>query len=169
MFVMLNKKLPFKDNNNYTKLYQEQINKKYIWNDKLPAGSISQECQDFVAKVLDPTVKTRLTMEQILDSQWIKMDPKLVRPTEAEKQALEKAYERRGDIKPYKFIKITSDTRNKLKILSQDQKQWGSTKDLKAVVVNNEDDDFSVDVGGDDANEDPTRDNKKGRSPQPKA
>ncbi|KAF6202633.1 hypothetical protein GE061_003032 [Apolygus lucorum] len=135
LFVMLNKKLPFKSNNNYTKLYQEQQSRKYVWVEKALEVT-SKECVEIMSKLLDPSPRNRITCEEFLNSAWVKMDPRLAKTTDAEKQALENAYVRRSEIKPYKMIKINPDTKNQLKILSQDNKQWTSAKELQQVMVN---------------------------------
>ncbi|CAB0012279.1 unnamed protein product [Nesidiocoris tenuis] len=136
LFVMLNKKLPFQSNNNYTKLYQEQLQRKYNWHEKAHSTQ-SKECFAVISNLLDPNPKTRMSCDELLNSDWVRMDPKLIRPTDTERQAMEKAYEYKNNIKPHKFVKISPDTRNQVKALTKDNKQWPSTKDMQYVAVNN--------------------------------
>lgn len=93
LYVMLNKAMPF-DDSNIKKLYEQQLSKKWAFRSKVVDG-LSDQVKEFIPHLLEPNTKTRYTIEDVLTSQWISMDPRLAALSPAEEQALKASKEGR--------------------------------------------------------------------------
>lgn len=75
VFTMLNKANPFTEENRKL-LLTLQKSKTWKFRSKYEK-SLSPQVKQLVKGLLEPDVKKRLTAEQVLNSEWIAMDPKL--------------------------------------------------------------------------------------------
>ena len=66
LYVMMNRVLPFNDKN-VREMVKRQTENKLEFPQKL-----SDSCKDLISKQLDPDIKTRLTMKQVLEHKWLK-------------------------------------------------------------------------------------------------
>ncbi|XP_011299425.1 testis-specific serine/threonine-protein kinase 1 [Fopius arisanus] len=93
LYIILNKAMPF-DEPNLKKLYEIQMNRKWKFRKKV-ADSLSEQVKKLVMNLLEPEVAKRWSVDQIIHSSWIAMDPRLVVMTPAEQAALNNAIEER--------------------------------------------------------------------------
>lgn len=106
LYVMLNKAMPFGEDNNVKKLYDAQIHKKWRFRSKVETV-ISNQLKECVTRLLEPDIAKRWTVEQVLTSDWIAMDPRLLELNPLEKDALLSAKDQKRkkiDIKPKSII-----------------------------------------------------------------
>uniref|UniRef100_A0A336MBU8 CSON014815 protein n=1 Tax=Culicoides sonorensis TaxID=179676 RepID=A0A336MBU8_CULSO len=75
LFTMLNKAMPF-DDDNAKSLYNNQIKRKWRFRTKV-VDKLSHECKSLVKKMLEPNTSDRISLEKILNSSWICMDLRL--------------------------------------------------------------------------------------------
>lgn len=75
MFTMLNKANPFNEKNHRT-LHSLQVNKKWKFRSQV-ANKISPEAKDLVSNLLEPVATKRFSIDEVINSSWIAMDPKL--------------------------------------------------------------------------------------------
>lgn len=90
LYIMVNKAMPF-DDTNVKRLYEQQINKKWKIRSKV-IESLSQQIKTALTKLLEPDITKRWKANQILTSEWMAMDPKLMLTTPAEEQAFSQAH-----------------------------------------------------------------------------
>ncbi|XP_076683702.1 testis-specific serine/threonine-protein kinase 6 [Andrena cerasifolii] len=93
LYILLNKAMPF-DDTDIKRLYEQQTNRKWKFRSKV-AGSLSENVKRLVSKLLDPDPPKRWKLEQIIKSEWIAMDPRLLVLSIAEQTALNNAIEER--------------------------------------------------------------------------
>lgn len=103
LYVMLNKSMPF-DDQNVRRLYEQQMSKKWRFRPKV-INILSSECKSVASRLLEPDASKRITAEQAACSDWIAMDKRLNTLSEAEENALKQAraekmkiYEKRSSI-----------------------------------------------------------------------
>ncbi|XP_018343670.1 PREDICTED: testis-specific serine/threonine-protein kinase 1-like isoform X2 [Trachymyrmex septentrionalis] len=93
LYIMLNKSMPF-DEENLKRLYELQIARKWKFRSKV-ISSLTDCVKKLVGNLLEPEVSKRWHLDQIIQSDWIAMDPRLLILTPAEQIALNKAIEER--------------------------------------------------------------------------
>ena len=65
LFVLVNNRLPFSTKSG-SRQYRKQMKKEYSFNRPL-----SRECMDLIANLLEPDIKSRYTMSQVLNHPWL--------------------------------------------------------------------------------------------------
>ncbi|XP_011693858.1 PREDICTED: testis-specific serine/threonine-protein kinase 3-like, partial [Wasmannia auropunctata] len=93
LYILLNKAMPF-DEDNLKRLYELQIARKWKFRSKV-AGSLTDRVKKLMGNLLEPNVSKRWRLDQIVQSDWIAMDPRLLVLTPAEQIALNSAIEER--------------------------------------------------------------------------
>ncbi|EEB17053.1 cAMP-dependent protein kinase catalytic subunit, putative [Pediculus humanus corporis] len=93
IYVMLNKAMPFGDMS-VKKLYEEQVKKKWKFKSYI-STIISAQVKDLLNNMLEPDPAKRFTVEKVLNSEWIRMDPRIQGMSEEENLALKEAKEKR--------------------------------------------------------------------------
>ncbi|XP_018332598.1 testis-specific serine/threonine-protein kinase 1 [Agrilus planipennis] len=96
LYIMLNKAMPF-DDNNIKRLYEQQISRRWRFRAKV-ADSLSEQVKKLTANLLEPDTTKRFVVNQILTSDWLGMDPRLLVLNGAEQAALQSAQEERKKI-----------------------------------------------------------------------
>lgn len=91
LYVMLNKSMPF-DDNNAKRLYEQQTNRRWKFRSKV-VNALSDNVKKLVTSLLEPDPVKRVKIDEALKSNWISMDPRLVVLSMAEQQAKTKAQE----------------------------------------------------------------------------
>lgn len=76
LYVMLNRAMPFEDKH-IKQLHQAQINKNWRFRNRY-VDVLSDNCKRLVARMLEPNYQARIKIEQIIKSEWIAMDSRLV-------------------------------------------------------------------------------------------
>lgn len=89
LYVMLNKSMPF-DDNNAKRLYEQQTNKRWKFRTKV-VNVLTDHAKSLVTHLLEPDPMKRIKIDEALKSNWISMDPRLVGLTNAEQIAKQKA------------------------------------------------------------------------------
>lgn len=120
LYIMLNKAMPF-DDGNIKKLYEQQINRRWKFRAKV-VDTLSEQVKRAASHLLDPEVTKRWRVEQILNSDWMSIDPKLLELTPAEKAAIQHAHDQK---RKYIEGKGKLDTKQRSK----------STDDIKVMTV----------------------------------
>ncbi|KAK9508442.1 hypothetical protein O3M35_005997 [Rhynocoris fuscipes] len=90
IFVMLIKRLPFRESENPKDLLAEQLQKSYIMPPKMEEV-LSLPSKKALKHLLQPNPAKRWDIKELLGSQWIAMDFRLTKKSDAEKEALEQA------------------------------------------------------------------------------
>ena len=103
LYILLNKSMPF-DDTDIKRLYEQQTNRKWKFRSK-SAAVLSEQVKKLVSHLLEPDVSKRWKLEQIINSEWIAMDPRLLVLTPAEQAALNNAVEERKKIEEKIFMK----------------------------------------------------------------
>lgn len=93
LYVMLNKAMPF-DDANIKKLYEQQTTKKWRFRAKV-VDILSDQVKNLAAHLLEPDVSKRWRADQVLCSDWLAMDPRLLDMNAAESGALQQAQEQK--------------------------------------------------------------------------
>lgn len=75
VFTMLNKSMPF-DDENAKSLYNNQIKKKWRFRTKV-VDKLTFECKSLVKQMLEPVAAKRIEVEGVIHSDWIYMDDRL--------------------------------------------------------------------------------------------
>lgn len=96
LYILLNKSMPF-DDTDIKRLYEQQTNRKWKFRSKI-AETLSEQVKKLVTRLLEPDVSKRWKLDQILHSEWIAMDPRLLVLTPAEQTALNNAMQERKKI-----------------------------------------------------------------------
>lgn len=109
LYIMLNKAMPF-DDSNIKRLYEQQTNKRWKFRAKV-IDVLSDQVKKLTTCLLEPDVSKRWRVEQILNSDWIAMDARLVDMSPAERVALLHAQElkrkyKNDGIRPKTLAKI---------------------------------------------------------------
>ncbi|CAG2063102.1 unnamed protein product [Timema podura] len=98
LFVALNCAMPFKKFSQIMKMYEAQMSYDWAFRKKI-SDELSSQVKSLVKKLLEPDVTKRLAVQQILNSEWMAMNPKCLILSKREKSALEKAEEEITKIK----------------------------------------------------------------------
>ncbi|XP_076180038.1 testis-specific serine/threonine-protein kinase 6 [Ptiloglossa arizonensis] len=93
LYILLNKAMPF-DDTDIKRLYEQQRNRKWKFRSKI-APILSENVKKLVTSLLEPVPTKRWTLSQIITSDWIAMDSRLLVLTPAEQTALNTAMEER--------------------------------------------------------------------------
>ncbi|XP_043260980.1 testis-specific serine/threonine-protein kinase 3-like [Colletes gigas] len=91
LYIVLNKAMPF-DDTDIKRLYEQQRNRKWKFRSKI---TLTEHVKKLVSCLLEPIPTKRWTLNQIITSDWIAMDPRLLVLTPAEQTALDNAVEER--------------------------------------------------------------------------
>ncbi|CAD7079305.1 unnamed protein product [Hermetia illucens] len=91
IFVMLNKALPFEENDKHS-LQNAQVQRKWKFRSRV-VDVLSGEVKDLVTELLDPEPGKRPEVGNVVNSAWINMDSKLRRLVAVEVKALHSALE----------------------------------------------------------------------------
>lgn len=94
IYVVLNKAMPFTDEGDLVKYYNHQMEKQWKFRPKI-GEILSESLKELVENLLEPNVKKRWTIEQVLDSEWMAMRPTLLEKTVEESNALNKAKDKK--------------------------------------------------------------------------
>lgn len=89
LYVMLNKSMPF-DDNNARRLYEQQTNKRWKFRSKY-VNNLSDAVKRLVTSMLEPDPNKRIKVDDALKCTWMAMDPKMLNLTAAEQAAKLKA------------------------------------------------------------------------------
>lgn len=76
IYVMLNRSMPFEDKH-IKQLYQAQINKNWKWRARY-IDTLSENCKRIVTRMLEPNHEKRIKIDQIINSEWMSMDSRLL-------------------------------------------------------------------------------------------
>lgn len=93
VYIMLNKAMPF-DDANIKRLYEQQSNKRWRFRAKV-IDILSEQVKKLTAHLLEPDTGKRWKVEQVLSSDWLAMDPRLMQLNPAEQAAMQQAQEER--------------------------------------------------------------------------
>lgn len=93
LYILLNKTMPF-DEPNIKRLYELQIARRWKFRSKVIVG-LTDHVKKLVSNLLEPEVSKRWRLDQIVHSDWIAMDPRLLVLTPTEQAALNNAIEER--------------------------------------------------------------------------
>ncbi|KAI4462600.1 serine/threonine kinase [Holotrichia oblita] len=93
LYIMLNKAMPF-DDGNIKRLYEQQTNKRWRFRAKV-IDLLSEQVKKLTTHLLEPDINKRWKVEQVLNSDWIAMDARLLELTPPEQYALQCAQEER--------------------------------------------------------------------------
>ncbi|XP_028163805.1 testis-specific serine/threonine-protein kinase 1-like isoform X2 [Ostrinia furnacalis] len=96
LYVMLNRAMPFEDKH-IKQLYQAQINRNWKFRSRY-VDTISDNCKRLVTLMLDPNYQSRIKVDQIIHSEWIAMDSRLLEWTPQETLAYKKAREEKSQL-----------------------------------------------------------------------
>lgn len=89
LYIMVNKAMPF-DDTNVKRLHEQQINRRWKFRSKV-VDQLSDKLKSIVGHLLDPDTARRWKIEQVVNSDWMAMDPRLVQMSNAEETALAQA------------------------------------------------------------------------------
>ncbi|XP_076300085.1 testis-specific serine/threonine-protein kinase 6 [Lasioglossum baleicum] len=93
LYILLNKAMPF-DDTDIKRLYVQQRNRKWKFRTKV-ASLLSEQVKKLITNILEPDPLKRLRLDQIINSDWVAMDPRLMTLTPAEHAALVNAQDER--------------------------------------------------------------------------
>lgn len=93
LYIILNRKMPF-DDPNIQRMCELQLNRRWKFRGKV-ANTLSESVKKLVTNLLEPDISKRWKLEQVIHSEWIAMDPRLIVFTTAEQTALNNAIEER--------------------------------------------------------------------------
>ncbi|XP_020292042.1 testis-specific serine/threonine-protein kinase 1-like isoform X2 [Pseudomyrmex gracilis] len=93
LYILLNKAMPF-DESNLKRLYELQLARKWRFRSKV-VNNLSEHVKKLASSMLEPDVHRRWRLDQIVQSEWIAMDPRLLMLTPPEQTALNNAIEER--------------------------------------------------------------------------
>ncbi|KAG5883912.1 hypothetical protein JTB14_032135 [Gonioctena quinquepunctata] len=89
LYIMTNKAMPF-DDTNVKRLHDQQINRRWKFRSKV-IDNLSEAIKQVVVHLLEPDITKRWKVDQVLSSEWMSMDPRLVQLSSAEESALAQA------------------------------------------------------------------------------
>ncbi|KZC08871.1 Testis-specific serine/threonine-protein kinase 1 [Dufourea novaeangliae] len=84
LYILLNKAMPF-DDTDIKRLYVQQKNRKWKFRSKV-VTNLSEQVKHLITSILEPDPGKRLKLDQIINSEWVAMDPRLLVLTPAEKR-----------------------------------------------------------------------------------
>nr|XP_053600476.1 testis-specific serine/threonine-protein kinase 1-like isoform X1 [Plodia interpunctella] len=96
LYVMLNRAMPFEDKH-IKQLYQAQVNKNWKFRSRY-IDTISENCKRLVVRMLEPNHLNRIKVDQLINSEWIAMDSRLLEWTPQETIAYKKALEEKSHL-----------------------------------------------------------------------
>lgn len=108
LYIMLNKAMPF-DDTNIKRLYEQQTSRRWRFRAKV-VETLSEQVKKMMTHLLEPDIAKRWRVDQILNSEWLAMDPRLMQLNAAEQAAMVHAQEER---KKQLSGKKGSDTKSK--------------------------------------------------------
>lgn len=127
LYIMLNKAMPF-DDTNIKRLYEQQTNKRWRFRAKV-IDILSDQVKKLMTHLLEPDITKRWRVEQILSSEWLAMDPRLMQLNPAEQAAMQQAQEERKKYLDVKRSKMSSTRESKDEIIMlKESKKQGSTE-----------------------------------------
>lgn len=89
LYIMTNKAMPF-DDTNVKRLNEQQLQRKWKFRSKV-VDSLSEQIKNLITHLMEPDVQKRYKIDQLLGSEWLSMDPRLLQLNQAEEQALTQA------------------------------------------------------------------------------
>ncbi|GLH01955.1 Uncharacterized protein GBIM_08011 [Gryllus bimaculatus] len=125
---MLNKAMPF-DDTNIKRLHEQQMNRRWKFRSKV-IDTLSEQVKKLVTNLLEPDVTKRWRMDQVLNSEWVAMDPRLLALTAAEQAAVKAAADEKSRRKGGSGEKKTSGSKRNS---SQDE----ATSEAVTVIKDN--------------------------------
>ncbi|XP_050528128.1 testis-specific serine/threonine-protein kinase 2-like [Daktulosphaira vitifoliae] len=135
LYVMINKKMPFNDSN-VKLMYKQQVKREWHYRSSVEQ-MISQEAKTCVYNMLQPEAKKRWTTDKILNSEWIKMNPKLITMNENETLALVEAMKINQTKHNQHLKKIDSNNTGTQQLLNKRPPKFEShTQSMLSVDVN---------------------------------
>lgn len=132
LYIMLNKAMPF-DDTNIKRLYEQQTNKRWRFRAKV-IDILSDQVKKLMTHLLEPDVAKRWRVEQILNSDWLAMDPRLMQLNPAEAAAMQQAQEERKKYLDSKKSKMSStrESKDDIIMLKESRKQGSSEMQKKS-------------------------------------
>ncbi|CAG9861783.1 unnamed protein product [Phyllotreta striolata] len=82
LYIMVNKAMPF-DDTNAKKLNELQLQRKWKFRSKV-VDVLSDQIKNLITHMLEPDIQKRFKLEQVIGSDWMTMDPRLVMLNPAE-------------------------------------------------------------------------------------
>lgn len=76
VYVMLNRAMPFEDKH-IKQLYQAQVNRSWKFRSRY-IDTLSDNCKRLITFMLEPNFQNRIKVEQVISSEWIAMDSRLL-------------------------------------------------------------------------------------------
>lgn len=125
LYVMLNKSMPF-DDNNAKRLYEQQTNRRWKFRSKV-VNALTEAVKKLVTNMLEPDPSKRMKIDEALKSGWMAMDPRLMTLTTAEQTAKLKA-QMEAKLPKTHVLKLDNE-----KKLSGSKKKSGDLKMIKEV------------------------------------
>ncbi|CAK9826788.1 Testis-specific serine/threonine-protein kinase 1 [Anthophora retusa] len=110
LYILLNKSMPF-DDTDIKRLYEQQTSRRWRFRSKI-VDTLSDQVKRLMTHLLEPDVSKRWRLEQIINGEWIAMDPRLLILTPAEQTALNNAilerkkYEEKFSVRDPKLFKV---------------------------------------------------------------
>lgn len=133
LYIMLNKAMPF-DDTNIKRLYEQQTNKRWRFRAKV-IDILSDQVKKLMTHLLEPDITKRWRVEQILSSEWLAMDPRLMQLNPAEQAAMQQAQEERKKYLDVKRSKMSSTRESKDEIIMlKESKKQGSAEIQKKIT-----------------------------------
>ncbi|RZC35391.1 Pkinase, and/or RNA pol L 2 domain containing protein [Asbolus verrucosus] len=126
LYIMLNKAMPF-DDTNIKRLHEQQTSRQWKFRSKV-VDILSMEVKKLMNHLLEPDVTKRWKIDQVLNSDWFAMDPRLNQLNPAEQAAMMHAQEEKK-----KYIETL-----KKKAAPRSVKGEGSNKDVAVLKKENE-------------------------------
>ncbi|XP_026463703.1 testis-specific serine/threonine-protein kinase 1-like [Ctenocephalides felis] len=93
LYIMLNKAMPF-DDTNIKRLHEQQINRRWKFRARV-VDALSEQVKKCVINMMEPEPSKRWRIDQVVQSDWIGMDSRLLGLNSAENAALTQAIEER--------------------------------------------------------------------------
>ncbi|XP_022182401.1 testis-specific serine/threonine-protein kinase 2-like [Myzus persicae] len=142
LYVMLNKKMPF-NRKNMKLMYKQQV--KRDWEHQPSVESIiSENLKMCIDNILQPEPRKRWTIDKILNSDWIKMNRRLVNMTDQESFALVEALNQDKTINQKHLKKIKANRSDTQQILSKRSPRFLSiAQQLESISSSNREKDGS--------------------------
>ncbi|XP_027838280.1 testis-specific serine/threonine-protein kinase 2-like [Aphis gossypii] len=136
LYVMLNKKMPF-NRKNMKLMYKQQVKRDWEHQPSIEK-IISENLKICIDSILQPEPRKRWTIDEILNSDWIKMNQKLVKMTEQESFALIEALNQDKTIHQKQLKKIKANKSDTQQILGKRSPRFFSiTQQLESISSSN--------------------------------
>ncbi|XP_062527943.1 testis-specific serine/threonine-protein kinase 1-like [Bombyx mori] len=119
VYVMLNRAMPFEDKH-IKQLHQAQINKNWKFRSRY-IDTISDNCKRLIGLMLEPNHQNRLKIYDIVNSEWIAMDSRLLEWTPQETLAYKKAREEKNKLhKTVETVELPGSSKTEHKVCLPD-------------------------------------------------